>query len=414
MWRVRFWHGRWGTLAAAAGALAGGLALVLIAPTLTGVVAGLVLFGTGMGITYYAALYYSLAVGHAAVDAGGTFEALIGLGYFVGPADRYRRPDDRRKARRLRHRGAHLAGRDAGRIPRAAPLYARSPLEDGRGAQLTFEVPSTKISTQPGMEDLMRPFTARIAVCLGLVLTVAIAGCGGSRVRPDATVDPEPEPEPEPVPPAEADAAAPDSGPTGVTPDAPSRPDASAASPDRPAPSPPSPDAPPDRRIPTVRVGRPGHGPAAAPGRHRAARSRASAAQPDLRRRDLSRSLRAWSPLPPDGHAARFNALDRSRSPSVTPTASRWWARASSRPTWSVWSSAPTAATATARGSPSPPAAPERTSSGRPPPASSSPAASSTAPATAPSPASGATTPLTDPTCVAVPSPQGCIPGVCF
>jgi hypothetical protein len=38
-----------------------------------------------MGITYYAALYYSMAVGHAAVEAGGNFEALIGLGYVVGP-----------------------------------------------------------------------------------------------------------------------------------------------------------------------------------------------------------------------------------------------------------------------------------------------------------------------------------------
>jgi hypothetical protein len=85
MWRLRFWHGRWGTLAAGAAALAAGLALVLVAPTLPGVVAGLALFGGGMGITYYAALYYSLAVGNAAVDAGGTFEALIGLGYVVGP-----------------------------------------------------------------------------------------------------------------------------------------------------------------------------------------------------------------------------------------------------------------------------------------------------------------------------------------
>ncbi len=85
MWRARFWHGRWGTLAAAAAALVGGMALVLTAPTLAGVVAGLLLFGSGMGITYYSALYYSLAVGHAAVDASGTFESLIGLGYCVGP-----------------------------------------------------------------------------------------------------------------------------------------------------------------------------------------------------------------------------------------------------------------------------------------------------------------------------------------
>jgi hypothetical protein len=85
MWRLGFWHGRWGTLLLAALALAGGLALVLLAPGLGGVVAGLVLFGTGTGLIYYAALYYSLAVGHAQVDAGGNFEALIGLGYCLGP-----------------------------------------------------------------------------------------------------------------------------------------------------------------------------------------------------------------------------------------------------------------------------------------------------------------------------------------
>jgi len=85
MWRTGFWHGRWGTLAAGAGALAGGLALVLLASTAAGLAAGLLLFGVGMGLTYYAALYYSMAVGQAAVEAGGTFEALIGVGYLVGP-----------------------------------------------------------------------------------------------------------------------------------------------------------------------------------------------------------------------------------------------------------------------------------------------------------------------------------------
>ena len=60
------------------------------------------------------------------------------------------------------------------------------------------------------------------------------------------------------------------------------------------------------------------------------------------------------------------------------------------------------------------PAAPIATSSGRPPPASRSPAASSTAPATAPSPATPSPTPLTDPTCVAIPSPQAAPPASAF
>jgi len=57
---------------------------VFLGSSLTQVVLGLLLFGAGTGLTYYAALYYTLAVGHAAVDAGGNFEALIGLGYLAG------------------------------------------------------------------------------------------------------------------------------------------------------------------------------------------------------------------------------------------------------------------------------------------------------------------------------------------
>jgi hypothetical protein len=85
MWRIGFWHGRWGTLAAGAGALMLGVATALLATTLAALITGLVIFGIGMGLTYYAALYYALSVGHAAVDAGGNFEALIGLGYCLGP-----------------------------------------------------------------------------------------------------------------------------------------------------------------------------------------------------------------------------------------------------------------------------------------------------------------------------------------
>jgi hypothetical protein len=85
MWRSSFWHGRWGALAAGGAALVAGLALVVLAPALSLLLGGLVLFGAGMGLVYYAALYYSMAVGHAAVDAGGGFEALIGVGYSLGP-----------------------------------------------------------------------------------------------------------------------------------------------------------------------------------------------------------------------------------------------------------------------------------------------------------------------------------------
>jgi hypothetical protein len=85
MWRTAFWHGRWGTSVAGGVAVVVGFASILLAKSVVGLVLGLVLFGVGMGLIYYAALYYSLAVGHAAVDAGGTFEALIGLGSCVGP-----------------------------------------------------------------------------------------------------------------------------------------------------------------------------------------------------------------------------------------------------------------------------------------------------------------------------------------
>jgi hypothetical protein len=85
MSRSGFWHGRWGTLAAGALGLVTGLCAVLMAGTTSLLVAGLVAIGAGLGLTYYAALYYSMAVGQAAVDAGGNFEALIGLGYTVGP-----------------------------------------------------------------------------------------------------------------------------------------------------------------------------------------------------------------------------------------------------------------------------------------------------------------------------------------
>jgi MFS family permease len=86
LWRTHFWHGRWSTLLVASLLLVGGFAAMVLATSIVGMVAGLAAFGVGQGVVYYTALYYAMAVGRAEVDAGGTHEALIGLGYGIGPA----------------------------------------------------------------------------------------------------------------------------------------------------------------------------------------------------------------------------------------------------------------------------------------------------------------------------------------
>jgi hypothetical protein len=86
LWRSSFWHGRWWPLCLGGLALLCGSGLVLMAPWAWLCVAGLACLGCGMAMVYYASLYYGLAVGQAKVDAGGKFEALVGLGYVLGPA----------------------------------------------------------------------------------------------------------------------------------------------------------------------------------------------------------------------------------------------------------------------------------------------------------------------------------------
>jgi len=83
--QVTFWHARWSTLAVAVALLAGGFALTIMATSATMAFVGLAMFGAGHGTIYYAGIYYAMAVGGAEVDAGGRFEALIGLGYVIGP-----------------------------------------------------------------------------------------------------------------------------------------------------------------------------------------------------------------------------------------------------------------------------------------------------------------------------------------
>jgi hypothetical protein len=85
MWRLGFWHGRWGTLLLGGVAMTGGFALVVMGPSLGVMLAGFATLGAGVGVIYYAALYYAMAVGRARVEAGGTHEGLIGAGYAAGP-----------------------------------------------------------------------------------------------------------------------------------------------------------------------------------------------------------------------------------------------------------------------------------------------------------------------------------------
>jgi MFS family permease len=83
--QLTFWHGRWSTLAVGISLLAGGFATIVLATDVSMLLVGLTLFGAGHGIIYYAGLYYAMAVGGAEVDAAGRFEALIGVGYVIGP-----------------------------------------------------------------------------------------------------------------------------------------------------------------------------------------------------------------------------------------------------------------------------------------------------------------------------------------
>ena len=81
----RGWHGKWSVLWGSLIAMGVGFVCILIANSLVLLILGLMLFGGGMGVTYYVALYYAMAVGRAEVDAGGKHEAFIGGGYMVGP-----------------------------------------------------------------------------------------------------------------------------------------------------------------------------------------------------------------------------------------------------------------------------------------------------------------------------------------
>lgn len=79
------WHGRWRTPIWSGACLGVGFVLAATANDLLLLSAGLALFGVGFGGAYSAAIYYTMALGRSGVDASGKHEAVIGLGYTLGP-----------------------------------------------------------------------------------------------------------------------------------------------------------------------------------------------------------------------------------------------------------------------------------------------------------------------------------------
>lgn len=91
MERWHGWHGRWWLVAVGVVGMVGGIGIALAAPILGPglglpvLIGGLAVLGVGSGVTYFAALYYAMEVGKGEVEAGGTHEALIGVGFAGGP-----------------------------------------------------------------------------------------------------------------------------------------------------------------------------------------------------------------------------------------------------------------------------------------------------------------------------------------
>jgi len=84
------WHGRWWTPWTGMGLMIVGFSACMLSPMagqlgLATLMGGLIIMGMGIAMTYYGALYYAMAVGNAEVNAGGKHEAVIGLGYTLGP-----------------------------------------------------------------------------------------------------------------------------------------------------------------------------------------------------------------------------------------------------------------------------------------------------------------------------------------
>jgi len=79
------WHGRKLPLILVVIGLPLGFGLAMFGTNVPVIVIGEAVFGISAAICYYASLYYAMVVKNAAVEAGGTHESVIGMGFAVGP-----------------------------------------------------------------------------------------------------------------------------------------------------------------------------------------------------------------------------------------------------------------------------------------------------------------------------------------
>jgi predicted MFS family arabinose efflux permease len=86
LWFWTGWHYRFRWLATAFALLVLTFAAILVAPSLTVLIAAQVFFGAAIGLIYYSSLFYSMDASDTKSEHGGIHEAAIGAGNFIGPA----------------------------------------------------------------------------------------------------------------------------------------------------------------------------------------------------------------------------------------------------------------------------------------------------------------------------------------
>lgn len=79
------WRGKVLPLGIGALGLPLGFMAILFAPTTVIAIGGQAVFGLCSGMVYYAAIYHSMVLHNASVEAGGKHESLIGAGFALGP-----------------------------------------------------------------------------------------------------------------------------------------------------------------------------------------------------------------------------------------------------------------------------------------------------------------------------------------